>query len=163
MAVGGHTDIDAAQFGVFRRIRQQIGHNGGDDLRVEVDGWKVGADAVHHLHILVVVEFLEVEHDFLHEAPDVAPCHGESAVLRLGLPEFKNLVDEVAQPLGTLADVLQLTVGGGWQVVRVDQVFERTEDERQGSPQLVCDIGEEPQPFLIEFLFLHVLHAGHLE
>ena len=48
-------------------------------------------------------------------------------------------------------------MGRGRQTLVVHQVVDGTKDERQGGAQLVGDIGEEAQTFLVEFLFLEAL------
>ena len=157
----GHAD--GSLFCEFDGVREQVVEDGGDDFRVEVDGWQIVCYAVSELYAWIAEEFLVVQAYFPDKRSQVAACHGESSVLRLRLSEFQYLAGQVVQPLGTLLNHLHLAAAAVSQAAVGGKVVQGAEDERQRCAQFVGNVGEEAQPLLVQLLLLPVLHPCHLQ
>ena len=120
-------------------------------------------DVIGELHLGVAIQLLVVEADLPHELSDVAPGHGEAAVLCLCLPELQDFADEAAESLGTLLYHGHPAACCRRQLAVVLQIFQWPEDEGEGSAQLVGDVGEEPEALLVELLFLLVFAPFQLD
>ena len=151
-----HIDGDGPLLCIFHRVREQVVHDGGDDLRVEEHGRQVIIHVENGLYARVAVQFLEVQADFAHEVAHVATRHGEPPVLRFGLTELQDAVDEIAQALCVGEDGAHTAAVVLRQSAVVLQVFKWSENESERCAQFVGHIGEEAQPLLVEFLSLHV-------
>ena len=121
---------DAAFFGIFNGIREQIVQHGGYDFGVEVDVWQIFVDVEFELHLRISVQLVVVETDFVHKFTQIALCHGKAAVLRLGFSELQNLVNQFAQSVCALLNHRNASAARLRKLFVVCQIFERTEDER---------------------------------
>ena len=115
------------------------------------------------VHLWIAVQLPVVEDDFSDKLTDVTPCDCQTAVLGFGLAEFQDLVDQIAQPYGTFIDYLHFPPAGRCQTAVCGKVLQRTQDERKGSAQLMGDVGEKSQAFLVQFLFLQILTPSQFQ
>ncbi len=121
---------DAAFFGIFNGIREQIVQHGGYDFGVKVDVWQIFIDVEFELHLRISVQLVVVETDFAHKFAQIALSHSKAAVLRLGFSELQNLVNQFAQSVCALLNHRNAPAARLRKLLVVCQDLERTEDER---------------------------------
>ena len=148
----GKTQGNRSGRGILQGIGHQIVQDGCNNVRIEF-----GEDSFLHLQgdgrLPVGIGFDESPPDSFHHRTQVTVSGMDLHVLRLGLPEIQQRIDQVQEPVGVLLDDPYLGPGLLRQGRVVLQVLGRADDQGQRGPQFVGDVGIEPQTFLIGFLF----------
>ena len=146
LAVGCFLPADAERDSSFRSVFDGVGkevvQDDGQDFRVEIEHMVALAPDVE-VEFVVRVQFLVAQADFLHQLAQVGMFHAEAAVLRLRLAEFEQLVDQVQQAGGAVADEADAVGMFGRERLVGEQVFERPHDEGEWRAQFVGDVGVE--------------------
>ena len=96
-------DGDASLGSVLDGVRYEVVQDDGHDLGVKVEHMPALAADVE-VELVVRVQFLVAQADFLHQFAQVGTFHAEAAVLRLRLAELQQAVDEVQQSRRAVAD-----------------------------------------------------------
>ena len=153
-----HTDINITLIGIFDGIRYQIIQDNGDDLLVDIHHDRILWSHKLDGYVRLLCQFLVLQRNLMHGIHHVCLHHTKLTVVGLSLSEFQYLRNQFVQSHRTLMYHRQLMLHGLRNIRRMRDVIERTENQRKWRAKFVSDIGKEAQAFLVEFLFLLMVH-----